>query len=399
MPHPIQRSWRGVIAATLLQCAPAAFGQQWPVDNLGDFERQGFVFMDDINTPLLHYVSTGADYDLRVLAAEDSSSVSGHVAHPMRGKVRRGNEFERNEALPVWGRFIDERVAGLKNLQGYLIPMRFTWGEYDFAKHGFALKVAMAKTAFRGNASYHCSGAYKKFASGEYRTACLTSAALNSGDARLQFFSLPDTVLARKLKTGGAGANLYALAVPQGAYRPMRGNEIRYMPLEIYAASGVQSVTITALVLADARNGQVYAVSAVGGAVAPATRNVAVGGTGTGTPAARNAAEGWTLVYHDERSTLYVDAGSARRQGPVASVRALMNFQAGQTGVASSTATYTYNCNQRTFSQADLAEYAETMARGEVRNRVAAEQDFGRVGAGTNSEILMNYVCNANALK
>jgi hypothetical protein len=361
---------------------------------------------------LLHHVATGASYDLDVLARGDLHTGVRKPEGELRARVTGHDQFERAEAMPKWGAFIDQRVQALQNLKKYLIPLWTNWGEYELAPSRFHIKLRMDKLASFGSAqSYHCAGTYKK-EKNNFLTACVTAVNLNGKDPFLNYFPIQDTGFARHLSKYSGKYKVWAVAEPAGKYRILRGNEIRYMPLDIYAASGIQPVRITELILADAYDGRIFAVSKSNddatGTPLPATETAADGKIRVieeppfptipspveSTPS--DGQTGWRVIARDPAGIFYADTNSVKRKDGLVSVRMLIDFtEPGSTGTRSDVGLYEYNCNKRTSRRLAFKKYSSNMGEGAVTAESSEPFDFGFVQKKTNSELMFNFACNA----
>lgn len=358
--------------------------------NMDELRRQGYVLMDDISTPLLHHVATGQPYDLRTLAHGDGSSGLMRVEHPARRDARSDDEFQRAAVAPAWGAFIDERVRELREARGYLVQLGHTWGEYDFSHQRFPVRLRMNKHAWRGGTSHHCGGAYGRAGRSEYRTACLVSAELNKFVAPLSVFPLADVELARQIKQGKVPVAIFAVAEPAGPYKLLKGNELRYMPdLSITAASGVQPVLITDLLLVEARAeaGPILAVYHV----ADSRRRPA---PAPNAPAATAADARWQPLGRDPAAATFADTRAARRNGAVVVAPMLVDFNKPMPGgLRSTVGLYTFDCAQRRVRQLDLKGFAEPMGKGGLLEQDASPRELP-LAKGSNLELMLNHACN-----
>jgi len=403
---------RRTLAAMVLALAATAASAQAHDEprHLSDLEAAGAVLMDDVNTPLLHHAATGEPYDLRVLARGDEHTNIARPERPLRNKIESRDEFVRQDALPAWGAFVEERVALVRGARAYLIPMQASWGEFDFGRSQFPVQLQMNRRGFRAGPSYHCAGTYSAGPNRSFKTACLHAVNEDQNDPFLRAFPIADHALARELRNNRYKYLLFALAEPAAKYKVLKGNEIRYMPLEIYAASGFQPVRITELILATSE-GDIVAISRKAGERAQTAPGAEVSTTLPGAPAAPGAVSatvpgaaglpaGWTMVARDEVVTLYADPSSVRRQGPVVMLRAMMDLNTpAASGMRSSVALYEHDCGKRTTRVMRDKGYSERYGRGATVGETREPQAPNRPAGGTIGESMFNYACNAAAVQ
>jgi len=402
-------------AVFCLGCLFAAAGvktthaQELAAQTIHDLASYGYVLMDDINTPLLHHVATGTPYDPRVLAAikdgwGDSNSPSG----TMRMKASSRDEFQRAEVAGEWGSFIHDRVQALKNAQGYLISLVTDWGEFDFARNRYPIKLRMLHRS--PHATFHCLGAYgvENHRYGQdLRTACLTAVNLNANAPFLQYFPLQDLALAREIRKIPGDYRIYALAEPAGKYQLTRGKEIQYMPLDTFVASGIQPVKITGLVLTTLDGRKILAISRMsseplGTTASPAATangamdNGAAPAQKAGVTARATASAEWKMLAQNSETTFYADPSSIKREGGVVLIRQMLDSsEADAKGRRSFVEIFSYDCNKRTHRLVSMKGYNQSMGRGGVLSDMATPEDFGLVKAGSIAEAMFNFACNA----
>ncbi len=408
-------------AAFCLACLFSVFGvkttyaQELVGQTIHDLVAYGYVLMDDINSPLLHHVATGAPYELFTLAASLDTMSFDKVKTKTRSKAGSKNEFERFEAASEWENFILDRVHTLKNAQGYVIELNTSWGEYDFAKSRMPvqlemIRITMLRKVWRPSSTFHCHGTYKqeilRYGS-EFRTACLTAANLNAGDPFLQYFPLQDIALARAIRQSPWEYRIYALAKPAGKYQLTRGKEIRYVPLETYVASGIQPVKITGLVLTRLHGRKILAVSSISSEPlgAPASPiGPANGGMNNGMVTAPNNAtnapvtvpEEWKMLTQNDGTTSYADPSSIKREGGVVLIRQMRDFsEADEEGRRSFVETFSNDCNKRTYRLVSMKGYSQPLGRGGVLIDLATPKDLGAIKPGSIAEVQFNFACNA----
>jgi hypothetical protein len=390
-----------------------AYAQELVGQTVYDLAAYGYVLMDDINTPLLHHVATGESYDLRVLALNPDHNFDG-PSSKARTKAYSSNEFERAESAPEWSAFISDRVQALKNAHGYLIRLNTEWGEYDFSKNRFPIKLRMTKQAWNSSSTFHCAGTYKlekrRFGK-EYRTACLTASNLNAYDPFLQYFPVQDVSMARTIKEHSSSFSIYALAEPAGKYQLLRGNEIRYMPLETFVASGIQPVKITGLILVSYQGKKIIAASRIAseplglparlGKKSNPDRDQDTASEEKPPGAARMAVPSdWKMVTGTAQTSFYADALSVKREGGVVLIRQMSDSKdADSTGCRSFVGVYSHNCNRRTSRLVSLKGYNQAMGQGGVVSDSATPEDLGLIQAGTVGEAMFNFACNAPVIK
>ncbi len=382
----------GALGAALPACA-----QDAPPRHLSELESAGAVFMDDINTPLLHHAATGAPYDLQVLARGDNHTSIERPERKLRNMIEDRNEFVRQEAMPAWSAFVEARVALLRQARSYLIPIELRWQEYDFKRGGYPVALAMNKRAsLRSGPTYHCAGAYDTGPRASFKTACLHALNEDRNDPFLRFFPVADVALARRIRDNGGSYLMFAVGEPAGKYRVLRGNEIRYMPLEIFAASGYQPVRITQLILANAE-GEIFAISrsnaaSAGAALTPATAPARAAPV----PAGAALPAGWTLVAENTGAATYIDPASVRREGAIVLYRSLMDFGDISTSpVKSAVALYESDCARRTNRQLRNKGYAGRFGRGGLLDEVREPQAATTPGKGSVGESMFVFACNA----
>jgi hypothetical protein len=395
--------------------AKTTHAQELVGQTIHDLAAYGYVLMDDINTPLLHHVATGAPYELFTLAASLDGMGSDEVQTKTRSKASSKSEFERFEAASEWENFILDRVHSLKNSQGYVIELNTSWGEYDFAKSRMPvqlemIRITMLHKVWRPSSTFHCHGTYKREIlryGSEFRTACLTAANLNAGDPFLQYFPLQDIALARAIRQSPWEYRIYALAKAAGKYQLTRGKEIRYVPLETYVASGIQPVKITGLVLTRRQGRKILAVSSMSSEPlgAPASPiDPANGGMNNGmvtAPSAATTARGtvsgeWKMLTQDNGTTFYADPSSIKREGGVVLIRQMLDLsEADDSGHRSFVKIFSYACNKRTYRLVSMKGYNQPLGWGGVLSDLATPQDFGSIKPGTIAEVQFNFACNA----
>lgn len=395
---------------TMLAAGPAVAGEP---DNLKELSALGAVIMDYVSTPLLHHVATGTPYDISVLAGR-SQDDHANVDRPqpeLRSKVLNRNEFIREEAVPQWTRYVQGRIAEIGAARSYVIPLQVSWQEYDFSRKRYNIAWHMNRlSSLNGGPSYHCAGAFAVTPKRELRTACLHAVNEDEHDPFLQSFPIDNMVLARDVREKTFLFRVYAVAEPAGPYKVLKGTEIRYMPLQIYAAAGFQPVRITRLLLTNSNNGDIYEISTRPGAAPWGTQ--ATAGTGTGSLAIRSdaaptgqpgtgpaAPAGWQFLLHDQADDVYVDAGSIKRNGAIVIMRVLLNYGASASQAAHSRIVlYENDCAHRTSRELLTKRFAEADGKGIVVAERAAGQSSQPalpVLAETIGETLYNFSCNA----
>ena len=402
--------------AFCLGCLFAAAGikttqaQELAGQTIHDLAAYGYVLMDDINTPLLHHVATGAPYDARVLAATAITLGPDSPSRNVQINANSRDEFERADAAAEWGSFIQGRVQRLKNAQGYVILLNTNWGEFDFVTSRFPVELQMVRRALRSNSTFHCVGAHRlenhRYGR-DFRTACLTAANLNSKTPFLQYFPLLDLALARAISENPYRYEIYALAEPAGKYQLTRGKEIQYVPLETYVASGIQPVKITGLVLTMRQGQKILSISRMNneslGAPARQAGN-ANGAMYTDAAPAQKAAVtarttasiDWKMVAQSSDTTFYVDPSSIKREGSVVLIRQMFDSsEPDAKGRRSFVEIFSYDCNKRTTRLVSMQGYSQPLGRGGVLSDLATPQGLDAIKPGSIGEVQFNFACNA----
>lgn len=326
--------------------------------HLSEFETAGYVFMDDVNTPLLHHAATRSGYDLRVLANGDGRTEVHRPEMELRRKLDSSDEFVRAEVLPAWQSVVAERIVKLRGARGYLIPMQVSWGDYDFARAGYAVNLAMNTRASARGASYHCAGAFAPADGRSTLTACLHAVNEDTADPFLRFFPVEDQVLARTLRHTRNQYMLFAVAEKEGEYRDVRTKRKPSTALGMHKVAGFQPVRITQLVIAKPEGDILLVAQSRQHATSP------MAARGPSAPAA-GPGPGWTSIAQDEGATLYVREDSVRRQGKVVLMRALVDFnKVQQSGARSWLAVYEGDCDKRSLRTVQLKRFGEALAQG-----------------------------------
>lgn len=421
----------GSAQAELVEASPQAS----PPASMPELQASGYTLMDDLSTPLLHHVATGAKYDLHILAQGEHVDGFG-IPDDVRRKAASKNEFERADVEAVWAGVVAQRVQQLKNSKGYLVALESNWKEYDFGTRRYGVELHMAKHAWRSKSSFHCAGAYSQIGRNEYATACLTATDLNNGAASLQYFTFLDVALARRVKESPGNFRVYAIAQPSGSYQTTKGREISYVPLETFTASGVQPVKISNLMLVERNGGAILAYAqgfsegAASRAATSSGSSGAVSAPASSVPAARaqvqpqaqaqapaqlpvpspglsNAASAtlqamapgpkWRRIG-GAAPVFYSDMDSVRRVGDVVVVRELADFSGPQAGAYQSVVrTLAYHCAKRTVRQMSVKSYSDRHAAGAVVSDDANPIDLAPFKPNTVGEASFNFACNAVA--
>lgn len=377
-----------------------------------DLAAYGYVLMDDINTPLLHHVATGAPYDSRVLAATAITLGPDSPSRNVQINANSRNEFERADATAEWESFIQGRVQRLKNAQGYVILLDTNWGEFDFVTSRFPVELKMVRQAWRSNSTFHCVGAHnmENYRYGrDFRTACMTAANLNSKTPFLQYFPLLDLGLARAIKGNPYQYEIYALAEPAGKYQLTRGREIQYVPLETYVASGIQPVKITGLVLTMRQGQKILSISRMNneplGAPARQAGNANGAMHSVAEPAQKaavtarataSASADWKMVAQSSDATFYVDPSSIKREGSVVLIRQMFDSsEPDAKGRRSVVEIFSYDCNKRTTRLVSMKGYSQPLGTGGVLSDLATPRFLDAIKPGSIGEVQFNFACNA----
>jgi hypothetical protein len=393
------------LAILLLQISPL----QAAVENVSNLEAAGYALMDDINTPLLHTVATGAGYDLRVLAwatGEVSARMPG-LDKSVRTKAASEDEFDRQDVSVSWGSFITSREQILKSAHGYLIPLRTNWREYNFSTHHYRAEFTMRGERKRSKSSFHCDGAFQEVKH-EYLTSCLTATNLNAGESWLHSFPIDDVLLARQIKESPDRFRVYAVAVPNGKYQTMRGRDIVFLTRNFNAliAAGVQPVKIVNLALVDRNSGEIYAFSRsfeLTTSGLPTQSGVNAKSNSLGQQSAASGTENipapatrWSKYFADANVTLYADLDSIKRDGDVVVVREMEDLtKVGTNRIASTVGIYSYNCAKRSWRSLNEKSYADHMGVGVVVTESAEAKNMGVVMQENVSVHALNNACNA----
>lgn len=377
-----------------------------------DLAAYGYVLMDDINTPLLHHVATGAPYDSRVMAATAITLGPDSPSRNIQINANSRDEFERADAAAEWGRFIQDRFQKLKNAQGYVILLNTRWGEFDFGTNRFPVKLEMVRRGWSSNSTFHCMGAYSQENNRygrDFRTACLTAANLNLNTPFLQYFPLLDLSLARAIRGNPYQYQIYALAEPTGKYQLTRGREIQYVPLETYVASGIQPVKITALVLTTLQGQKILAISRTNNELLGSAARQAGNDNGaihSGAVPAQNAAvtarttvsADWKRVAQNRDATFYADPSSIKREGALVLIRQMFDpSEPDAKGRRSFVEIVSYDCNKRTTRLVSMKGYSQPSGRGGVLTDLATPQDLDAIKPGSIAEVQFNFACNVTS--
>lgn len=364
----IQTKTAAFLAATIAAHGGfnVAAAQSSPPRHLSEFEAAGYVFMDDVNTPLLHHAATRSAYDLRVLANGDGRNTVSRPELELRRKLESSDEFVRAEVLPAWQVVVAERIVKLRGARGYLIPMQVNWGEYDFARAGFALNLAMNTRASARGASYHCAGAFAPADGRSTMTACLHAVNEDTADPFLRFFPVEDQALARKLRHTRDQYMLFAVAEKAGEYRDVRTKRKPSTPLGMYKVAGFQPVRITQLIMAKPEGDILLSAQSQQPAIQPMAAQSSAGQDARAPFApASGPGPGWARIAQDGTATVYVQEDSVRRQGNLVLMRALVDFgNVQQSGARSWLAVYESHCDQRRLRTVQLKRFAETLGQG-----------------------------------
>lgn len=378
---------------------------QTAIGTLGQMIDSGYVYMSDMNTPLMHHVKTGDGYDLRILAAGEMGPGELWLSDDqIRKKAASKNEFDRMEVAGPWSNHVKSQVERLKIARGYIIPLKTSWKEYNFSNHRFAASFRMNKSGgWRSKSSFHCLGAYAQASNNEYLTSCVTAKNLNAGEDWLQYFQIDDYELAKDVKSNGYKYSVFALAVDDGKYQVNRGNEMRYMPLETYRVTGFQPVRIVNLILVEPdKKWNVYAFSRpIEDAFTVIDKGAKANlrdGNGNQVQASQdNLKKSPDFVAYAKNGggVFYMDENGAKREGDIVVVKEIEDYvQPGPDNSLSRTGVYSYNCARRTWRRLGLKTYAEHMAQGALITESVDKSDGGYADNGTISAIALNNACN-----
>ena len=376
-------------AASIFQVAPAIAQGVLP-NTLNELQATGYTLMDDLNTPLLHHVITGENYDLRVLAHGDSSDGVRMYGGLMRAQFDSGNEFERANVQATWNSEIARRIQTLRDHNNFLIPLQADWKQYDFATKRYAIDLYMNRRGAGATYSMHCAGALRRLNKREIGTACLASSELNAHVPFLQSFPIDDLGVARQLKDTPGNYRIFALAEPAGKYQIQHGNTVQYMADSIYVGLGIQPVKITNLILAERPSGVIRAYAKA--FQTNITANVPPVGSVSGVA---QPGPKWRQISSLNPS-IYVDLDSLHRDGDTVVVSQLTDFSiARPEGFQSLVETLSYNCAMRSSQQISLRIFNGGHGGGVMLGSSNELHNPVPIQVGTVGETLLNFVCNA----
>jgi pimeloyl-ACP methyl ester carboxylesterase len=269
--HPAPALWLACALA-----AQSALAQ--PLGKVADYEAEGYVGMDRLTTPLLHYAHTGKVFDGQVLLDGAGSILPKEIARTYARVRSSRDEFTNRELSAELDAFVEGKTARVREARGFLYELDAKLLEYDFARQGFPMDLKLAVKVYKSERSYHCLGAHGK--SGKpwhgLLTACVAATNLHS-DPAFRFLPMPDTDKARFLreKRNARELTFLAVAVPDGSYRVMRDQSLRFGGLgETKVITGIQPTRMVGLLVVDARNGDILEIvrAQAGGQPGPAAQ-------------------------------------------------------------------------------------------------------------------------------
>jgi len=374
-----------------------------PLGTMDQLINSGYIYMNDLNTPLMHHIKTGEPYNLQHLAKGEMGPGDFFISDDqIRKKAASRNEFERMDVAAQWSNAIRGVVGRLQNAKGYIIPLQTSWKEYSFSNHRYSAFFKMNKSGFRSKSSFHCMGAYDQAKNGDFLTSCVTATNLNAGDEWLQHFQIDDLDLARDIKSNGYKYSVFALAVDNGKYQVNSGNEMRYMPLETYRVTGFQPVKIVNLILVEpGNNWNVYAFTRPMTDAFTSSGNVPNNktidnrnGQDNNSQSTLNKSVNFVKFMSDPDGDFYADEGGVQREGDIVVIREMQDFKkVGLNNIWSRIGTYSYNCAQRTWRRLGLKSYAERMGQGNILQESAIVSEPFFAERGTTAEIALNNAC------
>ncbi|MCG2583907.1 hypothetical protein [Massilia sp. TS11] len=245
---------------TVVALFPALGRAQMPdANSLQELEQAGYVTMNKITTPLLYPAYTAKPYNLKVLLVSGRADMPKDAQEALAEVSYSRDEFKVHALLERYRPFVEEQMATLKQTGGYLVPLRFQLGEYDFDHHRFPLKLTLAVNKSKSADGLHCAGAYDKFQN-MAQTACISISNWNENSGAFQFLAIDEQSEAQRIKQMlvGGKAGFYFVTARDGAFRLATGAPLRVGNfLDQALVAGTQPARVIGLVLVELATGQI----------------------------------------------------------------------------------------------------------------------------------------------
>jgi hypothetical protein len=243
--------------------APSAQAQV--VGNVKDYTDEGYVGMDRLTMPLLHYAHTSQMFDGKVLLSNAYGVLPKKIRKTFDDVRGSRDEFTIRQLSAELDAFVEEKAARVREARGFLYELDGKLLEYDFRRAGFPMDLKLSVKVYKSERSYHCLGGHGD--SGKpwhgLLTSCLSASNLHS-DPAFKFLPIPDEAKARffREKRNAGELTFMAVAVPDGKYRPMRDQSLRFGRLGEYkVVSGIQPTRIVGLLVVDPKNGDILEIA------------------------------------------------------------------------------------------------------------------------------------------
>ena len=255
-----------LLALTLSVIEASALAQ--PASALGnwrDYEKAGYVAMNGMTTPLLHYARTGQMFDALQLAVDAESELPDELRRDF-SRLRTSHamafpdEFNRQEVKTRLEAFMKGEAEVLKEAGGYLYLAKGQLMGYDFARKGFPLKLELADPVLKSKERWSCQGVHHLVDSQTRGKTCISAANLGT-EPSLQFLPVDDLQLAKQLRQKESVNSLQYVVVAHvdGKYRVLHKARptVRVGLIGMAIVLGIQPTQATELLVIDQRSGDI----------------------------------------------------------------------------------------------------------------------------------------------
>lgn len=276
-----------LLALTLsLSAAPALAQPASALGNWRDYEKAGYVAMNGMTMPLLHYARTGQMFDALQLAVDAESELPDELRRDFSRlhtseAMAFPDEFKRQEVKTRLEAFMKGKAEVLKESGGYLYLAKGQLKDYDFARKGFPLKLELPDPVLKSKERLSCKGVHHLVDGQTQGKTCISAANLGT-EPTLQFLPVDDLQLAKQLrqKESVNGLQYVVVAHVDGKYRVFQKARptVRVSLIGMATVLGIQPTHATELLLIDQRSGDILAkLGAKNGAQAQGNQGAPIG--------------------------------------------------------------------------------------------------------------------------
>ena len=243
------------IALCFLTLTSGSYAQISDAKTWADIESSGYIFMDDLVSPLLYPALANVPYDVRALLKNGQGHSSKHLPPHLTNNLREmmlkldsNDEFARHEVEEQIQPYINEMISKIKSAKGYIVGIEVNLDDYNFQTHRFNISIKF-DTPISKQMSMNCRGAFAQV-NGVPLTTCVRAISWPEVRKTYGYIQIDDSVDAQSFKSRLNEIGAYLIMEPVGKIQVL-GKKAPTLRTSIFSrgkkASAVQTARVVGI--------------------------------------------------------------------------------------------------------------------------------------------------------